>query len=258
VRARARIVAAADGRGGTRLVELYGEAPLLPRQTGPRQTGAGEIRAGEIGAREVHLVGGAAGPLGGDELRIEIEVQDGAELTVRTVAATLALPGRGPSTLELIVRVGEHASLRWLPEPLVAVAGCDHRTVSTVDISRTARLQWREELVLGRHGEAPGDLRASLRVRRDAVPLLAQELAVGPHAVGFDGAAVLGGARAVGTVLVVDPAWLDRVPPGRTVEDGALVGLAGPAMLATAVAPDAHTLRTRLTTLLSVEATTCP
>ncbi len=60
MRAVARIVAVADG-GTTRLAVLRGEVPLLPRRTlspGPGMT--------------VHLVGGAAGPLGGDDLRDDI------------------------------------------------------------------------------------------------------------------------------------------------------------------------------------------
>jgi urease accessory protein len=191
-------------------------------------------------------VSGAAGPLGGDDLRIEIDVRAGAELTVRTVAATLALPGVGPSGLEITVRVAAGARLRWLPEPLVVAAGCDHLSLSTVELDAEARLVWREELILGRHGEAPGDGRTALRVRRSGRPLLHQELTVGPRAIAATGPAVLGGARAVGSTLIVDPAWGPEPPPGFTVTDGALCPLAGPAVLATALAPDGHTLRARL------------
>ena len=55
----------------------------------------------------MHLVGGAAGPLGGDRLRLEIEVGAGALLDVRSVAASLALPGAGgaQSRLEVTARV---------------------------------------------------------------------------------------------------------------------------------------------------------
>ena len=48
----------------------------------PRQTGPGLV----------HLVGGAAGPLGGDDLRLDIEVGPDAVLCVLTVAASVALP----------------------------------------------------------------------------------------------------------------------------------------------------------------------
>ena len=73
MRAEARIVAESDRRGGTRLAVLRGESPLLLRRTGPR-TG---------GAVTVHLVGGAAGPLRGDDLRLDIEVGPGARLARR-------------------------------------------------------------------------------------------------------------------------------------------------------------------------------
>jgi len=85
MRATARITAVADG-GRTRLVTLRSEPPILVRRTGPRHAD------GEV---EVHLVGGAAGPLGGDRLRVEVTVGPGARLCVRTVAASLALPGPG-------------------------------------------------------------------------------------------------------------------------------------------------------------------
>ena len=85
MRATARIVAVADGRGGTRLAVLQGEVPLLPRRTG--SAGPGPVT--------VHLVGGAAGPLGGDDLHLAVRVGPGARLRLRSVAATVALPGRG-------------------------------------------------------------------------------------------------------------------------------------------------------------------
>jgi urease accessory protein len=236
MKARARIVAAPDGRGGTRLVEVYGEAPLLPRRTGPGQ---------------VHLVGGAAGPLGGDQLRLEITVEDGACLTVRTVAACVVLPGPGPSTLDLVVRVGAGAALHWLPEPQVAAAGCDHLTRSSVELAASARLVWREELVLGRSGEAPGDVRTSLHVRHNRRALLHQDLAAGPRAAGYGGAAVFGDARTHGSILVVDPDWAQAAPAELVTEDGARLVLPGPAVLATALAPDGWTLRERLSALIA-------
>jgi len=133
MRASARIVATAGGVGsdavrGTRLTVLRGEAPLLPRRTGPASSG---------GPAEVHLVGGAAGPIGGDRLRLDVLVEAGAELTVRSVAATLALPGRDGalSRLEVHARVEAGGRLTWLPEPLIAAARCRHETLSTVELA---------------------------------------------------------------------------------------------------------------------------
>jgi urease accessory protein len=183
MRAVARIVAVAG-----RITTLYGEPPLVPRITGPG---------------EVHFVGGAAAPLCGYDLRVEIEVGPGAELCVRTVAASLALPGDGFSGTRISARIAAGGRLTWLPEPLIAASGCAHEAVSTVSLAAGADLVWREELVCGRYGEEPGDARLRLAVRLDGRPLHRHDLAVGPDAPGWAGAAVLGGARAVGSVLLV-------------------------------------------------------
>jgi urease accessory protein len=239
VRAEARLVAEPDGRGGTRLSTLYGEPPLLPRRTGPRG-----------GEAEVHLVGGAAGPLGGDDLRLSVEVRAGARLCVRTVAASLAQPSEpaAPSHLRVQASVAAGAVLRWLPEPLVAVAGCDHTVTTTVTLAEGAGLTWRDELVGGRHGEDAGDVRLVTTVRHGRRTLLRQDLAIGPHAPGWAGPAVVGG-RAAGTLLVVDPAWAAEGPPAaRSCGPGAAVlPLAtGPAVLVTASGADPGEVRKAL------------
>jgi len=232
MRAHARIVACRDASGATVLAELRGEAPLLPRATG--------TRGGPVG--EVHLVGGAAGPLGGDELLLSLVVGPGASLVLRTVAASVALPGPPDerSTLTVEAAVAEGGRLCYLPEPTVAAAGCDHLILSTVELAADAQLCWREELVAGRHGEVGGDLTLRTRVRRGGAPLYHQDLAVGPRAAQWAGPAVLGGNRSAGSVLLVD--GVPRVPA--TVDGGSLMALAAPgAWLASAVAPAAHELR---------------
>jgi urease accessory protein len=236
MRAEARIVALGDGRGGTRLAVLRGESPLLLRQTGPRS--GGDVT--------VHLVGGAAGPLRGDDLRLDIEVGPGARLTVRSVAAQLALPGRPsapPSRLEVRATVGAGASLRWLPEPLIAAAGCDHRTVTHVTVAAGGALLWRDDLVCGRHAEESGAVRAETTIRYADSTLHRHELAVGPGAPGWTGAAVLGAGRAIGSLILAGT----RLPePALLGGDAALMPLAGPGLLATAVGTDIRQVRAAL------------
>jgi urease accessory protein len=79
-------------------------------------------------------------------------------------------------------------------------------------------------------------------------PLLHHELSVGPDAPGWDGPAVLGGARAAGSLVAVVPEWTATGPPGPRLlgPDAALLPLAGPAVLATATGPDAHQVRLHL------------
>jgi urease accessory protein len=237
MRAFARVAAEADGCGGTRLAVLHGEAPLLLRRTGAR-SGANVT---------VHLVGGAAGPLRGDDLRLEVAVGAGASLTVRSVAAQLALPGSPglpPSRLAIVATVAAGATLRWLPEPLIAAAGCDHHTVTQVTAEDGASLLWRDDLVCGRHGEQSGAVRTTTTIRYANRTLYRHDLAVGPDTPGWDGPAILGEGRAVGTLIMVpadEPAY--AAPP---TAGAAVMRLAGPGLLATAVGADIRQVQAAL------------
>lgn len=231
MRAEAAILAEADGRGGTRLAVLRGESPLLLRRTGPHT---------------VHLVGGAAGPLRGDDLRLSIRVGPGARLAVHSVAAQLALPGRPgspPSRLAVSASVAAGGALLWAPEPLIAASGCHHLAVTDVTVAEGGDLLWRDDLVCGRHAEQPGDVRSDLTIRYAGRTLYRHELAVGPGAPGWPGAAVLGGGRAVGTLVLAGPSL---PPPAVLGGDAVLMPLAGPGMLATAVGDDIRAVRRAL------------
>ncbi len=148
-------------------------------------------------------MGSAAGPLGGDRLRLTIDVGDGASLTLRSIAASVALPGpdAAPSRLDVHARVGKGATLRYRLEPLIAAAACRHRTTARLELALDASVEWREELVAGRHGESPGSCWTRLVADIDGRPLLRHELRMGPDAPAWDGPAGLAGARAVGMLL---------------------------------------------------------
>ncbi|MFH0517731.1 urease accessory protein UreD [Streptomyces sp. M41] len=236
VRAVARIVARDDRRGGTALPVLDSDGPLALRRT--RGSGA-EAR--------VALVGAMSGPLGGDHFTVEADVEAGARLRVTSAAATIALPGQGKGEARYDVRlsVADEAELHWLPEQLISAKGSDLHVDTRVDVGATGRLVLREEQVLGRAGEEPGRLGSRIRVRVAGRPVLDQELACGPGAPdGWDGPAALGGHRAVGQLLVVRPEFTAHPVPARVLGDNAAVmPLAGPAALVSAVAADALRLR---------------
>jgi urease accessory protein len=236
----------------------------------------------------VYVVGGAAGPIGGDELGLRISIGAGAFLRVRTAAASIALPG--PDGLESVLRVtvdlAARARLEYLPEPVVVSAGARHATIIRVTLAEGASLLLRDEVLLGRHGEAGGACRTELWVNYAGRALLRQSLEVSGTDTADLGPAVLAGHRAVGTLLHVDPASREskdapvpgkmpvtsplpggaRKPVGETADscpadfdrsaaDGrdamdamtvAVMPLAGPGVLVTALANDAVTLRRRL------------
>jgi len=239
VRATARLVAEADGRGGTALPVLAGDGPLALRRT--RATGDGEAC--------VTVVGAMSAPLGGDRIALTANVGPGARLRVGSAAATLALPGRSAEPAHYAIRltVADGATLHWLPEPLISAHGSDLRMTTTVELAPTARLVLREEQILGRFGEPPGALTSRLTVHRAGRPLLDQELSYGPGAPGWDGGAVLGGHRAAGQLLVVDPAYdSDPVQPRLLADTAVITPLTGPAALVSAVATDGLRLRRML------------
>lgn len=219
--------AAVVAEPGPRYPRLRSQAPVVVRPT----------REG------VYLVGGAGGPLGGDGVDLDIEVRAGAELTVRSAAASVALPGAGPSWVRVNARVAPGASLRWVPEPTILAARCRHRVDATVAVGEGARLHWREELILGRHGEAPGSVVSRLQVDYAGRPLLRHELALGPEHPGWDSPAVTAGARAVGSLVLVGPgAGAARVPGG----SAAILQLDGPGVQIVAVARDRRALASAL------------
>lgn len=226
----------------------------------------------------LHLVGGAAGPLGGDDLSLDLEVGSGAALVVRTVAASVALRGspdqrasrQGSSELRHVdaiseqchsrftvsARLGPGASLRWLPEPGVAAAGCWHVSLSRLDLAASATAVWRDEVVMGRHGEQPGAWSSSLSADLAGNPLLRHCLSVGPGSPAWDGPAVVGRARAVGSILVVGSPGVSlegtsggQLPSGHMAREltdtdrVTVLSLPGPGLLVSAMAATSLSLR---------------
>lgn len=222
-RSRAAVAAERGPGGRTRVTRLRSDGPLALRESG--------------GA--VYLVGAGAGPLGGDDLELDIEVGPGACLSVRSAAASLILPGRRPGTSRLTVRaqVAEGARLDFAPEPAIAAARCDHRAFADVRLGEGAELVWREEIVLGRHGERPGRYVSRFDVTDCGFPLLRHELRVDDDAAS---AAVLGDARAVGTVLLAGKG----LTAGPYATEGlSVLPLARSGVLVTALATDTVHLR---------------
>jgi urease accessory protein len=222
--ATARLVAAPGGR----ITRLRSEPPLTLRAT----------------PDAVYLVGSAGGPLGGDDLRIEIDVEAGACLTVRSAAASVALPGPGPrpspSSLTVEARVAAGGELRWLVEPTVAARGCRHRMAARIDLDDGARLTWFEEIVLGRYGERAGSITSRLSIDIAGRPLLRHDLALGPDHPASATSAVVGDARAVGTAVIAGRGLKAAHVLGPTA---AVMPLAGPGFQAVALASDRLTLR---------------
>jgi urease accessory protein len=248
-----RCVAGRDGRVRTRISTLRSEPPITLRPTIPNRQDPRFV--GDAPSARVCVAAAAAGPIGGDRFALRVDVGERSTLVLREVSATLVLPGaRGEqSRLTVDVSVGAGATLVWLTEPVIAARDCHHVGEIRVALASDARLLLREELLLGRFAEEPGAVRQSLRVTLDGRPLLHQEMAVGGDAPAWASPAVTGGHLAIGSLLVVDPSWGEN-PPAATplAGDAALLPLEGPAVLVSALCPDALTLRRTLETALDL------
>jgi urease accessory protein len=172
---------------------------------------------------------------------------------VRTAAAAVALPGLDglESVLRLSISVGAGGRLEYLPEPVVVADGARHATLVSVTLAAGAALVLRDEMLLGRHGEAGGSARTELRVNYAGRPLLRHALTVAGNDPASLGPAVLAGRRAVGTLLLVnEPGAIRGGEPSAATAGGpevAVMPLAGPGTLVTALARDAVSLRRHLT-----------
>jgi urease accessory protein len=232
--ARAAVAARAGPAGRSHVTVLRSDGPVALRET----------------PQGVYVVGAAAGPLGGDDLRLDIDVGPGAQLVLRSAAGALLLPGPhgGISWMRFHARVAAGGRLDFCLPPSVAAAGCDHRVSAVVELAPGASLRWREAMVLGRHGESSGHCVTRLDVTLAGSPLYRGELAVG----GLDSdasSAVLGGAAAAGSAVLVEchvehGAWAR--PPAAACDGLVVMPLAGPGAVVSATALDAATLEHRL------------
>jgi urease accessory protein len=142
--------------------------------------------------------------------------------------------------------VADGGRLEYLPEPVVVTAGARHATLVSVTLSAGASLVLRDEVLLGRHGEPGGTVRSVSRVSHAGRPLLRHSLELSGSDPASLGPAVLAGHRAVGTLLRVNGPEMAEIPVSATPEV-AVMPLAGPGFLVTALAHDAVNLRRRLT-----------
>jgi urease accessory protein len=169
----------------------------------------GQLAVRRTGPETVHLVATAFGPLGGDDARIRLVVEEGARLAVRSVAAAVVLPARGESPPSRQVIDAEVAGeLVVALEPTVVTARAEHLAEVRAAVADTGELTVTEQVLLGRVGEDPGRWTGTTRIERAGRPLLHTSVGLGPGA----------------------PAWLPPVAPRAYTSSVRLGGHARPAV----------------------------
>jgi urease accessory protein len=157
------------------------------------------------GPNRVHLVQAAGGPLGGDDLALDVHLGAGASLQLRSAAAMVVQTGYPPAAARWTVAATLAASavLDWCPEPTVICDGAELHSSMTVALQRGARAMLREVVVLGRAGQRGGRFHGALTVEYGGVPLLVHTLLLDGADPVLAGPAGTGGARVVGMLTVV-------------------------------------------------------
>jgi urease accessory protein len=235
-------VAAPRAGGGVTFPVLRSSPPLSLRPVHTWPT-ASLLEAGH--GDRLCLLSSAAGPLGGDDVTLDLTVRSGACLTVVSAAASVALAGPASqwSAMTVRARVEAGASLQWMPEPLVVAAGSQHRSHAVLDLASSAIVTWRDVVVLGRHDGGSGRAWIRMTADLDGTPLLRHELRLGPGTPAWDGPAGIGDARVVASLLWAHP---DLEVAAVADPDAGVFPLDGPAALAVALGRDVPTTLARL------------
>ena len=225
---------------------MRARASVVVERVGDRDRCTGLVSAPPLTLRDtpdgIFLVASGAGPIGGDDLALDVTVAPESQPTIRSAGASLVLPGPSGATSSMCVRAAVGGDLRWLPEPTVLVKGCDHTNAVHLDLAAGASVLWREEVVLGRHEEPSGSLLQRLRVDVAGRPLIRNEVPIGPRWRGADGPAGLGSCRAFGSLLAVGVGAPQPCPDVVGARAGVAV-ISSSAWLLTVVADDGRTVR---------------
>jgi len=176
----------------------------------------------------VYLVHPPGGVVGGDELRIDVQVDPRSHALITTPAATkfYRCDGRISSQTQELRAAG--ATLEWLPQENIFYRGADTRTATRVHVDADSRFIGWEINCLGlpARGEPfdTGALRLDFELWRSARPGEPREISSGPF------------CQQMGS----DPIFLDRLRlKGEAAARGARWGLAGQEAVGTLLATPA-------------------
>lgn len=154
----------------------------------PRIDSVGGLSARSTGPDTVHLIGTAATPLGGDEVFVHISVGPDARLTVRSVAASVALPSASDRISHAVwsFEVEDGGVLDFDPEPMIVAADAVHRVVTRVDFTAAASIRIRERVQIGRSGESAGHWVGRLHSDIEGRPHVRHRVELGVGTAGHD------------------------------------------------------------------------
>jgi urease accessory protein len=184
----------------------------MSRRTHVHEAGSLRVRFPNVapgGALEAVIVNTAGGMTGGDRFELDVEVGEGARLTVTTAAAEKIYRSLGPdAAVSVKLKVGAGGMLAWLPQETILFDRMRLRRTIEADLARGAQLVVAEALVFGRAamGEtaARGHLFDRWDIRVDGALVFAEGLRLdGAIAENLAQRATAAGGAAIASVLKI-------------------------------------------------------
>ncbi len=218
----------AEGRAGVEVAAM-GAATRLVRLA---QAGSSKVRLPNVAGRAVEavVINTAGGIACGDRFSVDATAGEAAELAVSTPAAEKLYRSAG-ATAELSVRLRAAAGARidWLPQETIFFDGAAVERRFEAELAPDATLLALEMLVLGRaaHDEtvSRGRLVDRWRIRRGDRLVYADTLRLEGDLGRLAGRpSILGGTRALATLVMVGPGAETAVEPLREALNGISCG----------------------------------
>lgn len=215
---------------GEAFVSLSGSGALQ----GLRQRGSAKaILPHAGGLPEVVFLNTSGGLTGGDRLSYGLTLGAGARAIATTQTAERAYrSGQGRAQVEVALQVGAGGWLDWLPQETILFDGSALSRRTRIALDPGAGCLALEAVVLGRAAMGETVTRLAFRDRReitrDGRPVMVEPLALQGQALAHP--AVLGGARAFASLVLVAPGAGDALAALRAILDEPGVQAAASAM----------------------------
>lgn len=212
------------------------------------------------GNLEAVIINTAGGVTGGDQFATTVSAQQNARISVTTQAAERIYRATGPEPgqMKTNLSVAQDAQLFWLPQETILFEGCNLERSLDVDVHPSAKFLMLEPLVFGRaaSGEAlrSGAIRDRVSITSNRRPIYLDRVQMdGDLATRLTHHAIAGGARAMASLVLVDPAAKDLLSGcrARLPQLGGASMLADNVLVMRLIAKDSFALRKALAPILT-------
>ena len=244
--ARVAVAAGAGGRVGLRSLYQAGSAKAITLLGGS--------------SPEVVFLNTSGGLTGGDRLEHALTLGPGVRLAATTQTAERAYrAGDGVARVRVRHSIGAGGHLDWLPQETILFDGAALERHTVLELAGDATCLMLEAVVLGRAAMGERVNRLHLRDRREILragrPVHVEPLSLDDPALRA-GAAVLDGARAMASLVLVAPGAADALGPVRAAltRDGVRAGASAvdDRLVVRMLAGDGWPLRRQILALLAV------